>query len=135
MCWMWFLSIFRTGMLPPEKLYLNTLGWGLPNIYVHGFKLWPLTWEALESSLSEGFIGKWSVAWCYIAAKVSFLTFLLFPCGSSIVSDSSEAMRTITYGAKSDSGQDISLLSGKLIPILERLELLSEVCCFPYLLV
>lgn len=45
---------------------------------------------------------------------------------SSIVSDSSEAMRTITYGAKSDSGQDISLLCGKLIPILERLELLSE---------
>ncbi|KAH9761850.1 nuclear pore complex protein NUP205 [Citrus sinensis] len=58
------------GMLPPEKLYLNTLG--------------------------------------------------------SIVSASSEAMRTITYGAKSDSGQDISLLSGKLIPILERLELLGE---------
>ncbi|KAH9761847.1 nuclear pore complex protein NUP205 [Citrus sinensis] len=45
---------------------------------------------------------------------------------SSIVSASSEAMRTITYGAKSDSGQDISLLSGKLIPILERLELLGE---------
>ncbi|KAJ0031919.1 hypothetical protein Pint_13023 [Pistacia integerrima] len=45
---------------------------------------------------------------------------------SSAVSDSSGTMRMITYGAKSDLGQDISMFCGKLIPTLERLELLSE---------
>ena len=51
--------------------------------------------------------------------------------GSSGVSDSNGSMKTITYGTKPDSGQEISFLSGKLIPLLERLELLSEVCYFP----
>lgn len=45
---------------------------------------------------------------------------------SSVKSDASGTMKTITYGAKSDSGDDISLLCGKLISTLERLELLSE---------
>ncbi|KAG6723921.1 hypothetical protein I3842_03G232400 [Carya illinoinensis] len=45
---------------------------------------------------------------------------------SAVKSDASGAMKTITYGAKSDSGEDISLLCGKLIPTLERLESLSE---------
>ncbi|XP_044463911.1 nuclear pore complex protein NUP205 isoform X2 [Mangifera indica] len=45
---------------------------------------------------------------------------------SSVVSDSSGTMKMITYGAKSDLGQDISMFCGKLIPTLERLELLSE---------
>ncbi|KAJ0091057.1 hypothetical protein Patl1_13095 [Pistacia atlantica] len=45
---------------------------------------------------------------------------------SSAVSDSSGTMRMITYGTKSDLGQDISMFCGKLIPTLERLELLSE---------
>ncbi|GLT26191.1 hypothetical protein SLA2020_012740 [Shorea laevis] len=45
---------------------------------------------------------------------------------SSIASDTSRTVKIITYGAKSDSGQDISFLCGKLIPILERLELLNE---------
>lgn len=79
------------------------------------------------------------VEMCQVAGKRDQLITLLLPLAehvlnvilihfqdSSIVSDSSETMRMITYGAKSDSGQDISLLCGKLIPILERLELLSE---------
>ncbi|XP_048332084.1 nuclear pore complex protein NUP205 [Ziziphus jujuba] len=45
---------------------------------------------------------------------------------SSVLSDASGAMKTITYGGMSDSGQDISLLCGKLITTLERLELLNE---------
>ncbi|KAK0571557.1 hypothetical protein LWI29_018060 [Acer saccharum] len=45
---------------------------------------------------------------------------------SSIICNTGEPTRTIAYGAKSDTGQDISLLCGKLIPTLERLELLSE---------
>ncbi|KAH7572401.1 hypothetical protein JRO89_XS04G0250200 [Xanthoceras sorbifolium] len=45
---------------------------------------------------------------------------------SSIICNPGDPTRTITYGAKSDSGQDISLFCGKLIPTLERLELLSE---------
>lgn len=45
---------------------------------------------------------------------------------SSFKSDASETRKTITYSDKSDSGEDISLLCGRLIPTLERLELLSE---------
>ncbi|KAF3971259.1 hypothetical protein CMV_005121 [Castanea mollissima] len=45
---------------------------------------------------------------------------------SSVESDASGTMKTITYGDKSDSGDDISLLCEELIPTLERLELLSE---------
>lgn len=51
--------------------------------------------------------------------------------GSSGVFNTNGSMKTITYGAKPDSGQGISLLCGKLIPLLERLELLSEVSRFP----
>ncbi|XWS17148.1 hypothetical protein CRYUN_Cryun33cG0043500 [Craigia yunnanensis] len=46
--------------------------------------------------------------------------------GSSGVFDSNGSMKRITSGAKPDLGQEISLLCGKLIPLLERLELLSE---------
>ncbi|XP_020537054.1 nuclear pore complex protein NUP205 isoform X2 [Jatropha curcas] len=45
---------------------------------------------------------------------------------SSVTSDTDGALKTITYGAKSDSEQDTSLLCGKLVPSLERLELISE---------
>ncbi|TYI17680.1 hypothetical protein ES332_A07G042400v1 [Gossypium tomentosum] len=45
---------------------------------------------------------------------------------SSGVFNTNGSMKTITYGSKPDSGQEISLLCGKLIPLLERLELLSE---------
>nr|KJB07739.1 hypothetical protein B456_001G042000 [Gossypium raimondii] len=45
---------------------------------------------------------------------------------SSGVFNTNGSMKTITYGAEPDSGQEISLLCGKLIPLLERLELLSE---------
>ena len=47
--------------------------------------------------------------------------------GSSIASDSTLTAKTITYGAKYDPEQDIALFAGKLVPNLERLELLSEV--------
>lgn len=99
---------------------------------VHGLKLWPFN------------IGSF---WCFLICKVwahwwsncglmihcraywmSFLYFLLL-C-SSVVSNSTETMKAKTYGAKSDSGDDICLLCGKLIPILERLELLNEVYDF-----
>ncbi|MBA0547915.1 hypothetical protein Golob_019046 [Gossypium lobatum] len=45
---------------------------------------------------------------------------------SSGVFNTNGSLKTITYGAEPDSGQEISLLCGKLIPLLERLELLSE---------
>ncbi|XP_059431871.1 nuclear pore complex protein NUP205 isoform X2 [Corylus avellana] len=45
---------------------------------------------------------------------------------SFVKSGDSGTVKTITYGANSESGEDISLLCGKLIPTLERLELLSE---------
>lgn len=57
----------------------------------------------------------------------------LFQCvflGSSITPGTSATTKAITFGDKFDNGQDISVFCGKLIPTLERLELLSEVCCF-----
>uniref|UniRef100_A0A5B7BQC9 Nuclear pore complex protein NUP205 n=1 Tax=Davidia involucrata TaxID=16924 RepID=A0A5B7BQC9_DAVIN len=44
----------------------------------------------------------------------------------SYLCDSSEAVKTIMYGTKPDSGEDLPSLCGKLLPTLERLELLSE---------
>lgn len=48
---------------------------------------------------------------------------------SSYLPDPVAAMKTITYSTKPDSGEDTPLLCEKLIPTLERLESLSEVCC------
>ena len=62
-----------------------------------------------------------------------FPQLILFFVGSSVESDASGTMKTITYGDKSDSGDDVSLLCEELIPTLERLELLSEVCFFYWL--
>ncbi|KAG8487816.1 hypothetical protein CXB51_018635 [Gossypium anomalum] len=45
---------------------------------------------------------------------------------SSGVFNTNGSMKTVTYVSKPDSGQEISLLCGKLIPLLERLDLLSE---------
>ncbi|KAK7258456.1 hypothetical protein RIF29_24034 [Crotalaria pallida] len=45
---------------------------------------------------------------------------------SHVASDSTLTTRTTTYGAKYDPKQDIAWLCGKLVPTLERLELLSE---------
>ncbi|KAK2984101.1 hypothetical protein RJ640_018126, partial [Escallonia rubra] len=45
---------------------------------------------------------------------------------SSCISDSSRAIRTITYGGERDSVDDLDSFCMELIPILERLELLSE---------
>ncbi|XP_028801287.1 nuclear pore complex protein NUP205-like [Neltuma alba] len=45
---------------------------------------------------------------------------------SSVVSDASSTTKAITYGEKHDSRQDIESLCGKLIPTLERLEVLCE---------
>ena len=43
--------------------------------------------------------------------------------------DSRPAMRAITYGTtEAESGEVLNLLCADLIPTLERLELLSEVC-------
>ncbi|KAH0970347.1 hypothetical protein GBA52_022503 [Prunus armeniaca] len=52
--------------------------------------------------------------------------FLIHFQDRSLVSDANGSLKAITYGAKSDPGQDISSLCGNLIPTLERLELLSE---------
>lgn len=48
--------------------------------------------------------------------------------------DSSRATNVLTYGTESDSCEDQSALCTKLMPTLERLELLSEVRCpyFPF---
>lgn len=77
-----------------------------------------------------GFIGKLIVALMSCRAEVIFELLIFLFIGSSVVSDSSGTMKMITYGAKSDLGQDISMFCGKLIPTLERLELLSEVRYF-----
>lgn len=45
-------------------------------------------------------------------------------CG--IVYDSSQPTKAITYGTKGDPKEDDSFLCGKLVPVLERLELLTE---------
>ncbi|KAJ1403556.1 hypothetical protein SESBI_27264, partial [Sesbania bispinosa] len=45
---------------------------------------------------------------------------------SSNALDSTMTAKTIQYGAKYDPQQEIALLCGKLVPTLERLELLSE---------
>ncbi|KAK7304174.1 hypothetical protein RJT34_15273 [Clitoria ternatea] len=45
---------------------------------------------------------------------------------SSVEPDSTLTTESITYGAKHESQQDIALFCGKLVPTLERLELLSE---------
>lgn len=48
---------------------------------------------------------------------------------SSHLPDPVAAMKTITYSSKPDTGEDMPSLCEKLIPTLERLESLSEVCC------
>ncbi|OMO81108.1 hypothetical protein CCACVL1_12606 [Corchorus capsularis] len=79
------------------------------------------------------------VEMCQVAGNRDQLLSLLLPLAeqtlnvilihfqdSSVVFGSSRSKESITYGARTDPGQDVSLLCGKLIPLLERLELLSE---------
>ncbi|TYJ97812.1 nuclear pore complex protein NUP205 [Cucumis melo var. makuwa] len=47
---------------------------------------------------------------------------------STFIPSGNANIKAISYHAESDSAQEITSLCGKLIPILERLELLSEVC-------
>lgn len=49
---------------------------------------------------------------------------------SSVISDANANGAMKAIGIKSDSEQDMSSLCGKLVPALERLELISEVCSF-----
>ncbi|XP_010250099.1 PREDICTED: nuclear pore complex protein NUP205 [Nelumbo nucifera] len=72
------------------------------------------------------------VEMCQVAGNRDQLITLLLPLAEHVLNiilihfrDSGPIKRAI-HGVKSDSGQDISLLCGKLLPILERLELLSE---------
>lgn len=48
--------------------------------------------------------------------------FFFFLCSS--LSDSNEAVKALTYG---DVGEDLNTFCSKLVPILERLEVLREV--------
>lgn len=48
--------------------------------------------------------------------------------------DSSQPTKAITYGTKGDLKEDDSYLCGKLVPVLERLELLTEVFSYSILL-
>ncbi|CAL0304986.1 unnamed protein product [Lupinus luteus] len=79
------------------------------------------------------------VEMCRVVASRDQLIILLLPLSehvlnivlihleeSSVASDSTLTTKTITYGPKYDHKQDIASLCGKLIPTLERLELLSE---------
>ncbi|KAK9269394.1 hypothetical protein L1049_001167 [Liquidambar formosana] len=79
------------------------------------------------------------VEMCEIAGNRDHLITMLLPLAEhllnvilihfqdgSILSDSNEAMKKITYGGKSSSGHDLSVLYENLMPSLERLELLSE---------
>ncbi|KAL5547863.1 hypothetical protein UlMin_003094 [Ulmus minor] len=52
--------------------------------------------------------------------------FLIHFQDSSITPEATTSMKAITYGSRSDLGDDISSFSGKLLTTLERLELLSE---------
>lgn len=77
---------------------------------------------------------------CHVAGNKDQLINLLLPLmdhvlniilihfqDSSVPSGTGGFVKTITYGASSDSeDKDIPLLAGKLIPTLERLELISE---------
>lgn len=76
----------------------------------------------------------WAICICIYLPYVIFLFYDVVLLCSSVLSDASGAMKTITYGGMSDSGQDISLLCGKLITTLERLELLNEVCSLSFIL-
>ncbi|PIA65680.1 hypothetical protein AQUCO_00100883v1 [Aquilegia coerulea] len=79
------------------------------------------------------------VEMCQIAGNRDQLIILLLPLAELVLNiflvhfrdgpaipDSSETTEMITYDVKSDSGQDISSLCGKLLRTLEKLELLSE---------
>ncbi|XP_019419243.1 PREDICTED: nuclear pore complex protein NUP205-like [Lupinus angustifolius] len=79
------------------------------------------------------------VEMCRVVASRDQLIILLLPLSehvlniflihleeSSVASDSTLTTKTITYGPKYDPKQDTASLCGKLVPTLERLELLSE---------
>ncbi|KAG5032489.1 hypothetical protein AAZX31_06G208700 [Glycine max] len=79
------------------------------------------------------------VEMCRVVASRDQLIILLLPLSehvlniilihlqeSSVALDSTLSTKTIAYGAKYDAQQDVAMLYGKLVPTLERLELLSE---------
>ncbi|XLR42136.1 hypothetical protein HN51_020331 [Arachis hypogaea] len=76
------------------------------------------------------------VEMCRVVAGRDQLIHLLLPLAEHVLniilihlqecSDSNLVTKTTTYSAKHDPKQDIALLCGKLVPNLERLELLSE---------
>lgn len=79
------------------------------------------------------------VEMCQVAGNRDQLITLLLPLAEhvlnvilihfqdgSITPGTSATTKAITFGDKFDNGQDISVFCGKLIPTLERLELLSE---------
>ncbi|KAG2398953.1 Nuclear pore complex protein [Vigna angularis] len=78
------------------------------------------------------------VEMCRVVANRDQLIILLLPLSEHILNiilihlqESSAALdstltKAITYGSKYDAQQDVSLLCGKLVPTLERLELLGE---------
>lgn len=72
------------------------------------------------------------MTWLYLPYVIFIFSDVAFRC-SSVLSDASGTLKTIAYGGRSDSGQDISLLCRKLITTLERLELLSEVCFLSFI--
>ncbi|XP_061373362.1 nuclear pore complex protein NUP205 isoform X2 [Gastrolobium bilobum] len=79
------------------------------------------------------------VEMCRVVTSRDQLIILLLPLSEHVLNiilihlqesfgalDSTLTTNTITYGAKYDPQEDIALLCGKLVPTLERLELLSE---------
>ncbi|KAJ1381293.1 hypothetical protein SESBI_45266 [Sesbania bispinosa] len=79
------------------------------------------------------------VEMCRVVASRDQLIVLLLPLSEHVLNillihlqessnalDSTMTAKTIQYGAKYDPQQEIALLCGKLVPTLERLELLSE---------
>ncbi|KAK7411230.1 hypothetical protein VNO78_02663 [Psophocarpus tetragonolobus] len=79
------------------------------------------------------------VEMCRVVASRDQLIILLLPLSEHVLNiilihlqespvalDSTFTTKTITYGAKNDVQQDVALLCAKLVPTLERLELLSE---------
>lgn len=69
---------------------------------------------------------------CQVAGNKDQLITLLLPLAENVLNillihlQDEETVEMITHGAKSDLEQDLPWLCGKLVPILERLELLSE---------
>lgn len=62
------------------------------------------------------------------AADLIYVLLMHFPVYSSYAHDYRRSQKVIAYDTSLDDKEDMLSLCGELVPILERLQLLSEVC-------